>query len=303
MTRSGLGVVGIRANRIGAMWMIAAMAAFAVEDALIKQASAAMPVGQVLILFGAGGATIFALLARLTAQRLRDRAVLSAGMILRMGFEVTGRLFYVLALAMLPLSTVTVILQATPIVVVAAAALFLKERIGWRRGGAIALGLAGVMVILRPGGEAFSVLSILAVIGMLGFAGRDLASRAAPVGIGTFVLGFYGFLAVVVAGLIFALWSGEGTVRPGALPLAALAGAVLCGVAAYSCLMKAMRTGDVSAVTPFRYVRLIFGILLGVIFFGEAVGPAMIAGSGMILAAGLVILVRDRTRVDEAAQP
>lgn len=281
-----------RANAIGAAWMIAAMAGFAVEDAFVKAMSQHLPVGQVLIMFGLGGAAVFGALALMTGQALFSRDVASLPMRVRVLFEVGGRLFYVLALALIPLSAATVILQATPIVVVAAAALVFGERVGWRRWAAILLGMGGVLVILRPGSDSFSILSLLAVLGMLGFAGRDLASRAAPRSLGTAVLGFYGFLAVVVAGAVFSLWSQVPFVVPDARAVQFAAGAVASGVAAYACLMKAMRTGEVSAVTPFRYVRLVFGLALGAVLFGERLTGPMLLGSAMIVLSGLFIIGR-----------
>lgn len=74
----------------------------------------------------------------------------------------------------------------------------------------------------------------------------------------------------------------------------ALVGAVLAGICAYASLMKAMRTGEVSAVTPFRYSRLLFGIAFGVLLFGETLSPAMIVGSGLIVCSGLFILWRGK---------
>ena len=114
-----------RLNAIGAGWMIVAMAAFAVEDALVKAVADLLPVGQIMVLFGLGGAAIFAAIARAQGDALMTPDVLSRPMRVRVFFEITGRLFYVLALALIPLSTATVILQATPLVVVACAALIL----------------------------------------------------------------------------------------------------------------------------------------------------------------------------------
>nr|WP_318272846.1 DMT family transporter [Paracoccus saliphilus] len=281
-----------RQNLVGAAWMIAAMAAFAVEDALVKAVSAALPIGQILIVFGLGGAAIFAAIARRQGDALMTPDVVSPAMRVRVLFEITGRLFYVLALALIPLSTATVILQATPLVVVASAAVIFGERVGWRRWTAIGLGLLGVLIILRPGTQGFSALSLLAVVGMLGFAGRDLASRAAPRSLSTAILGLYGFLALAAAGLMFALWQGEAFRAPDARAGLLLGGTILIGVGAYSCLMKAMRTGAVSAVTPFRYTRLLFGAALGIVLFGETLTLGMMAGSGLIVLSGLFILWR-----------
>ena len=272
------------------------MAGFAVEDSLLKISAQSLPIAQVLVMFGLGGALLFALLARARGHCLMTHDVLSRAMRLRMGFEVTGRLFFTLAIILTPLSSATVILQATPLVVVAGAAILFGEQVGWRRWSAVAIGLLGVVVILQPGSDSFTPLSVLAVLGMLGFAGRDLASRAAPASISALVLGVYGFIGIVLAGGLVALWEGAAFVLPDALTALALIAAVLTGVAAYTSLMNAMRIGEVSAVTPFRYTRLLFGIGMGVVIFGESVTLPMGLGCGLIVISGLFILWRGKTR-------
>lgn len=276
----------------GALWMVAAMAGFAVEDALVKAASASLPVAQILMLFGGGGALVFAALARRNNEPLWSPAVASPVMRWRVLFEVLGRLFYMLALALTPLSSTTAILQATPLVVVAAAALILGEKVGPRRWSAVAIGLLGVLIILQPGASSFSWLSLLAVAGMLGFAGRDLTSRASPPSLSARILGLYGFLSIVLAGVIYGAWAQEAFVPLNASTGSFMAGAVLAGVLAYSALMTAMRTGDVSAVTPFRYTRLLFGVGLGVTLFGETLDVPTLVGCGLIVLSGLFILWR-----------
>jgi drug/metabolite transporter (DMT)-like permease len=74
---------------------------------------------------------------------------------------------------------------------------------------AIIVGLFGVVAIVQPGSDDFSMLSILAIVGMLGFAGRDLASRAAPARVNTTLLGLYGFGAIVVVGGLFSVWQQQ----------------------------------------------------------------------------------------------
>lgn len=294
MTASPAHSASHRANLTGSLWMVAAMAAFAVEDAFIKAAAVQLPVGQVLMLFGAGGSLLFAALATFRSEPLLTPAVLSRPMRVRFVFELTGRLFYGLALALTPLSSATAILQATPIVVVLGAALFFGEKVGWRRWTAILAGLAGVLLILQPAPGSFSALSLLAVIGMLGFAGRDLASRAAPQELSTSALGFTGFVTVFIAGAGYALWSGEGFAWPGPTAALCLASASATGVFAYAGLMKAMRTGEVATVTPFRYTRLLFGLSLGIVLFGERPDAATMAGCAIVVASGLFILWRGR---------
>lgn len=283
-----------RANLIGSLWMILAMAGFAIEDALIKASTQTLSVGQTLILFGLGGVILFASVATIQKEPLFPKAVLAKAMRIRMAFEIVARLFFVLAITLTPLSSATVILQATPIVVVAAAAFLFREKVGWRRWMAIGLGLIGVLIILQPGTQGFTPLSILAVIGMLSFAARDLASRVAPRSLSTSILGVYGFLAIVIAGGIYTVWQGTAFVLPSSTTCLYLLGAIIAGCASYASLMKAMRTGEVSAVTPFRYSRLLFGIGLGVVFFGETLTPTMLLGSGLIVLSGLFILWRSK---------
>ncbi|MGR3636952.1 MAG: DMT family transporter [Shimia sp.] len=283
-----------RANLLGSLWMVASMALFAVEDALIKGAVQGIPMSQILVIFGAGGAVIFAALAKAQGLALFPAAARAPAVRVRVFFEVFGRLFYFLALALTPLSSATVILQATPLVVVGAAAVIFGERVGWRRWVAIGIGLAGVVVIIRPGGDGFSALSLLAVAGMLGFAGRDLASRAAPKELSTILLGLYGFLTVIAAGAMYSVYEQQPFVRLEGTSGLALGAAIVTGVFAYTALMKAMRTGEVSAVTPFRYSRLLFGVALGVLIFGERLDGATWLGCGLIVVSGLFILVRGR---------
>ncbi len=274
------------------------MAGFAVEDMFLKSAGGTLPVAQVMIIFGAGGAVIFALLARVRGEPVFPREALGRTMMIRNGFEVTGRLFYTLAIVLTPLSSATAILQATPIVVVAGAAIVFKEDVGWRRWTAILVGLAGVLIILRPGADSFTPLSLLAVLGLLGFAGRDLATRAAPPSLGTFALGVWGFSAIVVAGLAYAPIEGGAFLMPAPAVAAFLLSAIIFGVIGYAALTRAMRTGDVSSVTPFRYTRLVFGVALGVLVFGETLDAPTVIGGLIVVASGLYILARGRRHQD-----
>jgi len=271
------------------------MAAFALEDALIKAASQTLPIGQILILFGVGGALIFACVALYNNEPLFNSDIISKPMCIRFVFEIAGRLFYFLAVAFIPLSVATVILQATPLVVVFGAIVVFGERVSWRRWVAIFTGLLGVVIVIRPGTDSFSLLSLLAVIGLFGFAGRDLASRAAPASISTTLLGFYGFIAVIIAGVLYSLWDSVPLVIPDFSSSSYMLAAILAGVFAYSGLMRAMRTGEVSAVTPFRYSRLLFGVVLGLVFFDEQLDRWMMLGCLLIILSGCFLVWRNRS--------
>jgi len=277
-------------NQRGAAFMTASMAGFAVEDVFVKAAAHSLPLGQVLLTMGLLGMLTFATLAASKGEPLLPAAFLSRAMLIRSGFEVTGRLFYGLAITLTALSTTSAILQATPLVVVAGAALVFGERVGWRRWLAVAVGFAGVLVILRPGDD-FSTLSLLAVVGLLGFAGRDLATRAAPKGLSNRQLGALGFAMLALAGAILLTVSG-GAQMPDGVTLAQLAAGTCFGMLGYHALTYAMRTGEVSAVTPFRYTRLVFAMLLAMALFGERPDLATWIGSALVVGSGVFALRR-----------
>ncbi len=280
-------------NLHGALFMVLAMACFTVEDSLLKAASRTLPVGEVLIAFGTIGLLIFSALAILAGERPFSTAMLSKVMLTRSAFEIVGRLFFMLAIALTPLSTASAILQATPLVVIAGAALVFHERVGPARWASVAIGFLGVLLILRPGTEGFGLLSIFAVIATLGFAGRDLATRAAPVSMSHRQLGVLGFLMLIVSGLI-ALPFGPAPIWPGGAAAASVIAGSLSGVIAYTSLTIAMRTGEVGAVTPFRYTRLVFAMIAGIVAFGERPDIWTVAGAALIIIAGVAALTRSK---------
>jgi drug/metabolite transporter (DMT)-like permease len=270
--------------------MTLAMAGFAAEDMFIKAAARDLPTGQILCAIGLAGLAVFAVMTRAAGDAVWARAYLSPGMIVRSLFEIAGRLFYALAFVLVPLTTATAILQAAPLVVVAGAAVLFGEKVTARRWAAIAAGLVGVLLILRPGAAGFDVYALLAVLGMLGFAGRDLATRAAAPGLSHRQMGVAGFAMLTLAGAI--LWAFEGrAVWPDAQGAALVAGGAAFGVLAYHSLTIAMRTGEVGAVTPWRYTRLVFALVLGYSVFGERPDALMLVGSAIVVASGVIALV------------
>ncbi len=277
-------------NQRGALFMTASMAGFAVEDVFVKAAAHTLPLGQVLLTIGLCGMLIFAAMAARQGEALLPPAFLSRPMLIRCGFEITGRLFYGLAITLTALSTTSAILQATPLVVVAGAALVFGEKVSLQRWFAVLVGFAGVLVILRPGSD-FTVLSLLAVIGLLGFAGRDLATRAAPKGLSNRQLGMLGFAMLATAGAILLIVTG-GARLPGFADLLLLGGGTVFGMAGYHALTYAMRTGDVAAVTPFRYTRLVFAMVLAAALFGERPDLGTWIGAGLVVGSGLFALTR-----------
>ena len=280
-------------NLRGSLFMTAAMAGFAVEDAFLKQISRSMPVGQAIALMGLLGIAVFAGLALQAGDAPVPRAAFTRVMALRSGFEIAGRLFYALAIALTPISTASAILQATPLVVVLGAALIFGERVTLGRWALILAGFAGVLVILRPGVAGFSPLSLLASAAMVGFAGRDLATRAAPLGLTNAQLGVAGYVMLLVSGLIIVVATGRANIPDGRAMVLLVLGAGF-GILAYAALTTAMRAGEVAVVTPFRYTRLVFAMVLGGLVFGERPDTATLTGAAIIVASGVFLLSRHR---------
>ncbi|MFT6023726.1 MAG: drug/metabolite transporter (DMT)-like permease [Ascidiaceihabitans sp.] len=281
-------------NLRGGAIMVLAMLGFAIEDMFIKMLSGAVPVGQILMMLGIGGSLIFAIVVRLQGRALFERAMWSGPVVLRAAGEIVGTVGFVNAIVFTTLSSASAILQATPLVVTLGAAVFLSEPVGWRRWSAILIGFLGVLMIIRPGLEGFTPLSLLAVVGVLGLAVRDLATRKTTNVLSTMQLSFLGFLAIVPAGAALIAF-GPDELTPMTLRSIVLMGMALAiGVVAYYGIVAAMRVGDISFVTPFRYTRLIFALILGASIFGDRPDMWTLIGAAIIVSSGIYTVWRER---------
>ncbi|AWB48920.1 EamA family transporter [Gemmobacter aquarius] len=284
-----------RDNLRGILLMVAAMAGFAMEDMFIKWAASDLPTGQILLMIGLVGAAVFAAMARAQGQRTFVRAALHPAVIGRNLGEMIGTYGFVTALTLAPLSTVSAVAQAMPLAVTMGAALFLGETVGWRRWTAIVVGFLGVLLIIRPGLEGFDPNALWAVLAVFGLGARDLFTRRMPAEITTMQLSVWGFLAVAVLGAGMLSVSGGGQV-PAAAQAGYVGGALAFGIAAYWALTAANRLGEMSVITPFRYSRLIFGVALGVLVFGERPDVMTLLGGLVIIGSGLYTFARERAR-------
>ncbi|MFC6687653.1 DMT family transporter [Jhaorihella thermophila] len=281
-------------NLRGALLMTLSMLGFAFEDMFIKLLAGRLPTWEILAALGAGGAAVFGATLALRGERLVSRAMLSRRILLRNVGEVIGTLGFVTAIALTPISQASAILQATPLAVTLGAALFLGEPVGWRRWSAICAGFLGVLLVIRPGLEGFDARSIFAVIGVIGLAIRDLVTRNVPKGISSFQLSFLGFLTLVPASGLLALVTGAPAVAPRVADLGLLAGAVGLGTLSYYAIVAAMRVGEVSFVTPFRYSRLLFALVVGMAVFEERPDAPMLLGAAVIVGSGIYTIWRER---------
>ena len=282
-------------NVRGATLMVLAMFGFAIEDMLIKQMAAGLPVGQVVTIIGAGGAIIFGFIAKSYGEGLWSADTLHPALLIRNVCEIFGTLGFVAAIALTPISTASAILQATPLVVTLGAAMFLGETVGWRRWMAIMIGLFGVLLIIRPGMDAFDAKSLLAVLGVVGLAGRDLATRRIPKTISSRIVAFNAFVISIFTGMILLAFgvTGSSWTTPDTIDSFRLVAAIFVGVVAYYAIVAATRIGDMSIIAPFRYSRLVFALIIGVLAFGESPDTLTLVGAGIIVASGIYTLLRE----------
>lgn len=293
--KAAFGLTGASHNLTGIVMMSASMVLFAFEDAMIKLASVDLPTGQVILLNCLFGMALFGTLAVLRRERPFARAVWTGLPLLRSLAEVVNTAFYVTALALIPLSTSAAILQAAPILITAAAAIFFGEQVGWRRWTAIVIGLIGVLIILRPGSDAFQPAALLAVASTVTLAARELLTRRIPPETGGMPLAFSACVGMSVLGLVMMQLQG-GWVSPDLRGWAIILGVIVSGSIGYTLVIGAARTGEVAVVTPFRYVRLPFAMLIALPLFGEWPDHMTLIGSALVIGTGLYTLYRERKK-------
>ena len=257
-----------------------------------------------MIFIGALGGLFFALVAKSRGIQLLSPILLSPPVALRNLSELVGTLGFVSALTLIPLSTASAIAQAMPLFITLGAALIYHEPVGWRRWTAITIGFVGVLVIIRPGLTGFDPNALWAVLAVVGLGTRDLAARAVPRTVSNLQLATYGFLLIVPVGVIMLSFSGGATMPDGAA-WGYLVAATLFGVIGYYAITGAARIGEVSTVTPFRYTRLLFALLIGTTLFGERPDALTYLGAALIVGSGLYTVLRERAlkRVRPSAPP
>ena len=281
-------------NLKGILLVIASMAGFTLEDAFIKELSNTVSTAQILIIMGVSGAAVFALMAHYKGHKIFARRFWTRITIARSVTEAFAALAFVTSLALVPLSKVAAVFQATPLAITMGAALFLGEDVGWRRWAAIVIGFIGVLIIIRPGLGTFDPNVLFVLIAVVCVAARDLITRLIPSDVPSTVVSSQGFAPVALAGLILLIIQTKSIEPINTLETYYFTGAVIFGVAGYYAIVAAMRVGDASAVTPFRYTRLLFSLLVGIVVFNERPDLLTLLGAAIIITTGLYTFLRER---------
>jgi drug/metabolite transporter (DMT)-like permease len=286
-------------NLRGIAAMLAAMAAYVVNDAMMKLAAAELPTGEIIFLRGLIVMPALGVFLILTAAPGTLRTFGRPAVLARCVAEVGAALLYLTALFHMPIADCTAILQFTPLALTAGAAIFLAAHVGWRRWLATLVGLIGVLIIIRPGAAAFNPYAALALLSILFITARDLITRTLGAEVPTAVIAFSATAAVSVSGI--GLMPFETWHWPSPATALALVGAGVALLGAQYWIILAMRTGDVAVVAPFRYSVILWAIVAGVLVWREVPDLATWIGIAIVTAAGLYTFLREH-RLARAAR-
>jgi S-adenosylmethionine uptake transporter len=279
-----------RTVALGITLMLTGYFMFALNDALGKYLVASFGVAQLVAIRSVGG---FAMLGAMLHRRRENpfRNVYRPWLqLLRAIFATLDTGLFYAAVVFLPLADVLTFYMAGPIYTLLAARFLLGEHIGWRRWAAIGVGFVGVLIALKPSTASLSVPALFALAGSvcysLALVFNRLLAKASDTAIGTFQT-----LGALVGGGVLAVFDWRPP-TPGGVMAMLLLGVV--ATMAHLLVIRAMKLAPVAILAPFQYTLLLWGIVMGAIFFGDGPGPNVIAGSVVIVLAGLFIFYRER---------
>ena len=289
-------------NMRGAVLMLGSMAFFTFNDTFMKSLSDELPLFQAIFMRGVASCIFITILAVVMGQ---FRFAFQRGdwvfVTLRTLAEVGAADFFITALFNAPIANITAILQALPLTVTLAGAVFLGEPIGWRRMTAILVGFVGVLLIVKPGFEGFDIYSLYALATVAVVTLRDLVVRRMSDAVPSLAVAALGAYAVMIFAGLMSL--SEAWVVPSALAVGQLGGAVIFIIGAYAFSVMTMRQGDIGMIAPLRYTGLLWALLLGWLVFDEWPDVLTLLGSAIVVATGLFTLLRENSLGRKKVQP
>lgn len=283
-------------NLRGIIAMMLAMGLFVINDTLVKLARVHWEAGQIMAVRGFFGLVIMAIWLRQSGALSKLGLVLRPSLLGRGALEAAIAAAFITALGFMPLAEITAILMLAPLLITALSMIFFGEKVGWRRWSAVVVGFLGMLLVVRPGDGAFPLFALaLAFASVLGVAARDITTRRLPLDVPTAVIALMSIIGTTLAGVTLSLF-GDGW-RPITPQLALIiaAAALFVALGNYS-IVAACRDAELSVVSPFRYVVIIWAVLLGILVFGDWPSYVALAGIGLIGASGLYTLHRERIR-------
>ena len=282
-------------NLRGILFMTLSMGGFAVEDLFLKILSEAVPVSQILIYVGISATVLLSVISIIKRiPVLRNDIYSNKLFIIRSFADMMGAVLIVTSISLMPLSTVSSILQALPLFITFGAVLIFKESVGWRRWSAVSFGFIGVILILKPGLSSFHPSSLIVLLAVACLALRDIVTRKISKDIHSITVSLYAFILTTVGG-IFSLPFFGNFVTLKITQWFVVLTITLFGCFSYFMLVLATRKGDISVISPFRYSRLIFAIVLAILVLNERPDTLSLVGAAIIVASGYYTIWRERS--------
>lgn len=300
---------------LGIVCLIAGIAIFSVQDLILKLISGDYPLSEAMVLRSLTAFPCLLVITRVMDGSLRGLisptwpAMLARGLL-----NFAAYTAYYLALAALPMATTVALYFTAPLLITLLSALVLKEAVGLRRWGAVAAGFAGVLIMVRPGGDLFDWAALLPIFCGAAYAGSMVMARVMGTRDSAAALAFWGNVAFLLCAAVLALvYGGGGHEGAGHPSLAFLTrgwvwpdltdGLLMaaCGViaaAGLTLLTQAYRVAANSVVAPFEFTFAFWGLLWGWLFWGDLPDPLGWLGIAVIVAAGVAVL-----RMGEAPAP
>ena len=274
--------------------MTLSMGGFAIEDVFLKILSERIPVSQILIYVGSLAVFSLGILSKIKKiPILRYDFYSNRLFVIRAISDMIGAILMVTAISLMPLSTVSSILQTLPLLITFGAVLIFKEKVGWRRWSAVSIGFVGVILILKPGLGDFQISSFVALLAVSFLALRDLVTRKINKDIHSITIALYAFILTVVGGIISIPLFGQ-FVTLTLIQWFVVFAITLFGVFSYLMLVLATRSGDISVISPFRYTRLVFALILAILILNERPDILTLLGAAIIVASGYYTIRREK---------
>ncbi|WP_170362317.1 MULTISPECIES: DMT family transporter [Ruegeria] len=279
--------------RAGIGLMIAATIVFALQDGISRHLAGTYNTYMVVMIrYWFFAAFVIALAARAPGGLRAAAQTSQLGLQVFRGVLLAAEICVaVFAFTVLGLIDTMAVFICYPLLVAALSGPVLGEKVGWRRWSAIGVGCIGVLIILQPGVGVFNPWAIVPLISALMFALYGLLTRFAARKDSAATSFFWTGIAGAVAMTSVGMWFWEPMARPDWVWMA-----VLCvsGVLGHWLLIKCYEMAEASAVQPFAYFHLVWGTILGITVFGEALRPEVVLGAALVVAAGLFTLWRER---------
>lgn len=278
--------------------MVLAMALFTLNDTVVKLARVDWEAGQVLVVRGVFALTLLMIWLKLAGVADRLRMMFHPAVVLRGLIETVIAPAFITAVGLMALADITAILMMAPLIITALSMIFFGEKIGWRRWSAVFVGFGGMLLVVQPGGGVPLKALALALLSVIGVGFRDIVTRRIPAEIPSIVVAITSTAGTMLGGVLL-VGAGEAwhPLTPHLLLLTGSAAAfVILGNYA---MIEACRDVELSVVSPFRYIVILWAVALGILVFGDWPTPLAIGGIALIGVSGLYTLHRERVRQRE----